>query len=60
MAPLLEKKEMVRFVDERDGRWYDTVAYPITNGTGEVTKIAIIARDVTDLKNIKEGQIQSV
>jgi hypothetical protein len=51
---------LVRYEDEHDGRWDDTVAYPITNGTGEVTKIAIIARDVTDLKNTKEGKIQSL
>jgi len=50
VAQVLEKKTMVRFVDERDGRWYDTVAYPIISGTGEVTRIAIIARDITDRK----------
>jgi hypothetical protein len=41
---------MVRFEDERDGRWYDTVAYPILNDSGEVNKIAVIARDITYLK----------
>ncbi|MCK9593179.1 MAG: hypothetical protein M0Q91_14340 [Methanoregula sp.] len=25
---VLVKKTMVRFEDERDGRWFDTVAYP--------------------------------
>ena len=54
MAPVLEKKEMVRFVDERDGRWYDTVAYPIVNEAGDVKKIAIIARDITEQKNIEK------
>ena len=57
MAPVLEKREMVRFVDQRDGRWYDTVAYPIVNESGNVKKIAIIARDVTEQKNI-EKQLQ--
>ena len=51
MAPVLEKKESVRFVDERAGRWYDTVAYPILNDAGDVKKIAIIARDITEQKN---------
>jgi PAS domain S-box-containing protein len=55
MAPVLEKREMVRFSDERDGRWYDTVAYPIINQTGDVKKIAIIARDVTEQKNIEKS-----
>ena len=54
MAPLLEKKECVRFVDEREGRWYDTVSYPILNETGDVKKIAIIARDITEQKNIEK------
>jgi len=53
MAPVLEKKEMVRFMDERAGRWYDTVAYPILNETGEVKKIAIIARDITEQKTFE-------
>jgi PAS domain S-box-containing protein len=54
MAPVLEKREMVRFVDQRDGRWYDTVAYPIMDEAGTVKKIAIIARDVTEQKNIEK------
>lgn len=54
MAPLLEKKESVRFVDEREGRWYDTVSYPILNENGDVKKIAIIARDITEQKNIEK------
>jgi PAS domain S-box-containing protein len=53
MAPVLEKKEMVRFVDVRADRWYDTVAYPILNETGEVKKIAIIARDITEQKTFE-------
>jgi PAS domain S-box-containing protein len=54
MAPLLEKKETVRFVDERAGRWYDTVSYPILNENEDVKKIAIIARDITEQKNIEK------
>jgi PAS domain S-box-containing protein len=50
IAQVIEKKMMVRFEDERDGRCYDTVAYPILSGTGEVIKIAIIAREITDRK----------
>ncbi len=45
---------MVRFEDERDGRGFDTVAYPIVNETGDVTKIAIIARDITYRRNIEK------
>jgi PAS domain S-box-containing protein len=59
IAQVLEKKKMVRFEDERDGRWYDTVAYPIVSDTGEVIKIAIIARDITDRRNTGEALIHS-
>ncbi len=54
MAPLLEKKETVRFIDERAGRYYDTVSYPILSEKGDVKKIAIIARDITEQKNIEK------
>jgi len=59
MAPVLEKKEMVRFIDERGSMWYDTVAYPILNETGDVKKIAIIARDITDRKKSEEALRES-
>ncbi len=46
---VLDKKQMVRYEDEREGRWYDTVAYPVI-ANGEVPRIAMIARDITDRK----------
>lgn len=49
---VLETKEMVRFEDERDGRWFDTVAYPVIGETGDVNRVAIVARDITEQKNI--------
>jgi len=51
IAQVLEKKKMVRFEDEREGIWFETVAYPILSETGDVIKIAIVARDITDRKN---------
>jgi PAS domain S-box-containing protein len=51
ISQVLTTKKMVRFEDERDGRWFDTVAYPVINETGEVTKVAIIARDITKQEN---------
>ena len=59
ISQVLEKKKMVRFEDKRDGKWYDTVAYPITSGAGEVIKIAIIARDITERKKAEKALIQS-
>jgi PAS domain-containing protein len=48
----------VRYEDERDGRWYDTVAYPVIVG-GEVTRIAMIARDITDRKKAEDALRES-
>jgi PAS domain S-box-containing protein len=59
VSKMLETKTMVRFEDERDGRWYDTVAYPIAGENGEVTRFAIISRDITDRKNTEKALIQS-
>ena len=59
VSKMLETKTMVRFEDEREGRWYDTVAYPIVSENGKVTKIAIISRDITDRKNTEEALIKS-
>ena len=59
MSRVIETKTMVRFEDKRDGRWYDTVAYPVMGETGEVTRIAIISRDITDRRNIEEALIRS-
>ena len=50
MTRILETKNMVRFEDERDGMWFDIVAYPIIVDTGEVKRVAIIARDITEKK----------
>jgi len=48
--PVLEKRELVRYEDERDGKSYDTVTYPIVKETGEVERIVIISRDITERK----------
>jgi len=55
---VIEKKQMVRYEDERDGRWFDTVAYPIIVNE-EVTRIAMIARDITDRKRSEDALRES-
>ena len=50
ITKVLERKEMVRFDDERDGRWIDTIVYPVIVENGDVRRIAIIARDITEQK----------
>ena len=54
ISQLLEGKSVVRFEDKRDGIWFDTVAYPIISKDGEINKIAIVSREITDLKQKEE------
>lgn len=45
----------IRFEEEREGVWFDTVVYPIFNEVGKVSKVAIIAREITDQKQASEA-----
>ena len=44
----------VRIVDERHGIWHDTIIYPVSHPGGEVTRVAVFARDITDRKRAEE------
>ncbi|WAC05152.1 MAG: PAS domain S-box protein [Methanoregula sp.] len=59
ISRVITTKEAVRFEDHRDGIWFDTVAYPVRGANGEVKRIAIIARDITDRKRVEEALRQS-
>ncbi|MEN6319479.1 MAG: PAS domain S-box protein [Syntrophaceae bacterium] len=54
ISKIFETGSVVRFEDERDGVWFDTVAYPIPDKHGTINKLAIIARDITDRKRAEE------
>jgi len=59
ISRIIDKKEAVRFEDDRDGIWFDTVAFPVIGANGEVNRIAIIARDITERKRFEEALRQS-
>ncbi|MFC1974955.1 PAS domain S-box protein [Chloroflexota bacterium] len=40
----------VRFEDERTGMWFDNVLYPVFDERQKVTRVAVIARDITERK----------
>jgi two-component system, cell cycle sensor histidine kinase and response regulator CckA len=45
---VIQTGEAVRFEDEREGTWFDNVLYPIFDNQQNVTKIAVIARNITE------------
>jgi PAS domain S-box-containing protein len=54
ISQIFEPDRTVRFEDVRDGIWYDTIAYPILDKDGAVSRIAVIARDITEHKQAEE------
>ncbi len=49
----------IRFEDERAGIQLDHSAHPICDAQGKVTKIAIVARDITERKRIEKSLMES-
>jgi PAS domain S-box-containing protein len=50
ITEVLTTGKPLRFPDQNGDTWFDNVAYPIKDKDGNVARIAIIARDITDLK----------
>ena len=40
----------MRFEEMWQGRWYSTVLYPVRDASGAVTRVAVVARDITERK----------
>ncbi|MCM2466613.1 PAS domain S-box protein [Methanoculleus oceani] len=44
-----------RFEDTREGRRYDAVLYPVRDAHDTVTRIAVITRDITEIKQAEDA-----
>ncbi len=48
------KKKEVRFIDSRNGRWFDNCFYPVFDEHGNVRYIAVFTRDITEERKMEE------
>ena len=55
MNEVLRSGESVRFEDEREGTWFDNVFYPVFDTQGNVTRVAVLARDITERKGTEKA-----
>ncbi len=51
---VLRTKEPLRFEDDTTDRIHDTTIQPIFDDKGSITRLAIIAHDITDRKNLEQ------
>ena len=56
-AGVMSTKKPMRFVDERSGRWFDSMTYPILGSNGEIQGIFIFGRDITAFKEAEKKLI---
>lgn len=54
LKKVLHSRQVLRHEEESQGHWSDTVIYPILDPDGNVQKIAILARDITEQKHARE------
>jgi len=59
MMDVIATGKAARFIDEREGIWFDNVIYPVFNPQGEVARLAIVARDITDQKHAEAALRES-
>ena len=47
---VIETGKSFQFEEERQGAWWDTIVYPVLDSEGNATRIAVVARDITERK----------
>jgi PAS domain S-box-containing protein len=51
---VIQTGKPVRFEDQRVGTWFDNIFYPVLDKQNKVTKVAVLARDITERKKADE------
>jgi diguanylate cyclase (GGDEF)-like protein/PAS domain S-box-containing protein len=54
-AAVLRSGEISRFEDQREGRWMDNTICPVLNEEGDIIGLAILSRDITELKAAQDS-----
>jgi len=50
MARVLETGHVIRFEDEREGQWLDSIVFPVSDASGNVIMVVIIGFDISKQK----------
>ncbi|MFB3896458.1 MAG: PAS domain S-box protein [bacterium] len=53
---ILHSHQQLRFEDERNGIYFDNNVFPILDDKGNIEKVAVFARDITEQKYIEKMQ----
>lgn len=51
---VFETGQVVRYEDKGVSGWFDNSVYPILDDQGQVAAVAVVARDITDRKDLEE------
>ena len=54
VVKVIETAKPFQFEDEGLGSWWDTIVYPVLDSEGNVARIAVVARDITERKQTEE------
>lgn len=54
LQKVLHSRRILRLEEDSAGRWFDTMVHPILGPGGEVQKVAVLAREITEQKRAQE------
>ncbi len=54
-AKAISSVQPVTFEDQRAGTWFETTVYPVQDVEGQVTRLAVFARDITERRQAEEA-----